>query len=232
MHDFDTIAPGQVCRICSQPYEGNHDITPLGAVRCLRRAFNAGLVPWWQHGFMTPNGHPYLSLMEQVGAIAVLLEGDGLPDASRVVLRHLAELTARVEARTPAPPHRIAPADMPRLLRAPFPDIPLGLYSHHKGDRYTCLGGGLRATGFNEEIQIAYVPYYPNNAQYYLALRTRADWLEPVKVGEGMRPRFQLIEPWSVKTAYDYLSTVLYMGLSPVPGTPDPEPQAREDPRA
>lgn len=232
MHDSDAIAPGQACKACSLPFEDNHEVTPLGAVRCLRRAFNAGLVPWWQHGLMTPDGHPHISLMEQVGAIAVLLEGDGLPDASRVVLRHLAELTARVEARTPAPPHRVAHADMPRLLRAPFPDVPLGLYGHHKGDRYVCLGGGLKATGFAEEVLIAYVPHYPRDQQYYLAHRTRADWLEPVEAKGETRPRFRLIEPWSVRVAYDYLSTVLYMGLTPVPGAADPETPAREDPRA
>lgn len=232
MRDFDAIAPGQTCRACNLPYEGNHEVTPLGAVRCNQRGSNAGLVPWREHQLHTRAGDPYFSIMEQAGVVAMLLEGDGLPRGSQAVRRHLRELLARVEARTPAPPHRIGPADMPRLLRAPFPDVPLGLYAHYKEARYVCLGGGLRATGLDEEVLIAYAPHYPRHGQYYQAHRTREDWLEPVEVGGETRPRFQLVEPWSVRRTYDYLGTMLYMALSPAPAAVDPETSAREDPGA
>jgi hypothetical protein len=78
---LDQLAKGKVqtCKRCGGPRD-RHEITPLGAVICLELPRNAGLTPWHLHGFTFKNGKPYLSLLEQVGALAGLLEERGLPE--------------------------------------------------------------------------------------------------------------------------------------------------------
>jgi hypothetical protein len=87
----------QTCEACKKPL-ARHEITNLGAIRCLDRPNNAGLTRWIEHGFKTFDDEPYLSLMEQVGSIAATLEEMGLPKAHKPVLTMLDQFRKRLAA--------------------------------------------------------------------------------------------------------------------------------------
>jgi hypothetical protein len=213
---FDKVAPGQTCARCQRPFEGNHELTPLGAVRCLHLPADAGLAPWTHHRLNAAGGSSYLSLVEQVGWISAILEVEGLPAARRPVMRHVHELVRRIEARCPAPPHRFSGEDMPQLLKTPYPEVPLGIYAHYKGGRYCVVGGSLRATGYDEEVMIVYVPMKPVDGIYYQAHRTLWDWQEEVDVpGDPPRraPRFRLVVALDAQSVFEHLTLAISANL-------------------
>jgi len=198
----DQLAPDQICRRCSQPLD-RHASTPLGAIACIEWPHNAGLARWADHGFVTRDGQPYLSLLEQIGALAGLLEERGLPEGREPVLEGLRRLQDRVAALAGPRAHRLEGAALPGLLKDPHPEVPLGLYRHYKGQTYVVIGGILMASGEGEEILVAYMPVVAELAVFtlaeYLSCRTLADWQAPVTVvlpggAEGLTPRFTLVE--------------------------------------
>jgi hypothetical protein len=85
------LAPDQTCNRCQKP-AARHEITPLGAVVCLELPRYGGLTPWHSHGFMTKDGLHYLSLMEQIGALAGMLEERGLVEGHDVILERIVAL--------------------------------------------------------------------------------------------------------------------------------------------
>lgn len=89
------LKEGQLCQRCQKP-KSRHQFTRLGAVRCLDLPQSAGLARWNEHRFMTIHDKPYLSIMEQVGQLAGMLEERGLPDAYEPALETLENLRARI----------------------------------------------------------------------------------------------------------------------------------------
>jgi hypothetical protein len=85
---------------------------------------------------------------------------------------------------------RLSGAAMPRLFRAPHPDVPLGFYVHTKtGGEYLVVGGTFAATPEEGEVMVHYV----HREQGYSAHRTVRDFLETVTIESegGPAPRFR-----------------------------------------
>lgn len=90
---------GQLCHRCKKPI-GRHQFTGLGAIRCYDMPANSGLTPWYAHKFVTLDGKPYMSILEQIGALAGLLEERGLPDAYVPAMDSIHHLIARLSGCT------------------------------------------------------------------------------------------------------------------------------------
>jgi hypothetical protein len=90
-------------------------------------------------------------------------------------------------------------ADMPRYGVAPHPSVPLGLYEHHKGDRYRVVGGIFDAEGTADEVKVAYVAV---DDPEYACFRSVADFVAPVRRADGETvPRFRLVDPVQATTS-------------------------------
>jgi hypothetical protein len=102
-----TLFEGQLCQRCKKPV-GRHKFTGLGAIICMDLSANSGLTPWYAHKFVTLDGKPYMSIMEQIGALAGLLEERGLPDAYEPVMAGIQHLVSRLANRLPqdVKPHK------------------------------------------------------------------------------------------------------------------------------
>jgi hypothetical protein len=97
---FALLAEDQTCERCNKPI-ARHTMTPLGAVMCTDLPANAGLTRWDQHRFTTRAGKPYLSIMEQIGALAGVIEERGLPDAYLPALDRIDDLQWWLRAHMP-----------------------------------------------------------------------------------------------------------------------------------
>jgi hypothetical protein len=95
------LEPDNRCGRCGRPLD-RHGFTNLGAVRCLDLPMNAGLTRWDAHRFLTRAGEPYLSIMEQIGHLAGMVEERGLPDARADAVDLLDRIRRRLLAPTPA----------------------------------------------------------------------------------------------------------------------------------
>lgn len=95
MHIQASLFEGQICQRCKQPI-GRHTFTGLGAIKCLDMPANSGLTPWYAHKFVTLDGKPYLSIMEQIGALAGLLEERGLSEAYELTMESIRHLVSRL----------------------------------------------------------------------------------------------------------------------------------------
>ena len=57
---------------------------------------NAGLAPWYAHKFVTLDGKPYFSIMEQIGDLAGTIEERGLPEAFEPAMAEIRHLVSRL----------------------------------------------------------------------------------------------------------------------------------------
>jgi hypothetical protein len=99
------LAEGQTCHYCGRPL-ADHDLTKLGAVICLQEAIRTCRPRWDQHRLLDREGQPYLSIMEQIGQLAGLIEERGLPDAYEPALENIRRLVARLAG---WPPESVRP---------------------------------------------------------------------------------------------------------------------------
>jgi hypothetical protein len=85
---------------------------------------------------------------------------------------------------------RLSNAAMPRMFRAPHPDVPLGFYVHTKtGGEYLVVGGTFAATPEEGEVMVHYV----HRTQGYSAHRTVDDFKKTVFIKDADFPRFRRV---------------------------------------